>query len=333
MKLIHLAHRGEAQEFTKNLDLVAHSEINGLYLGEKIAVLISDEGIYNTLSKISLCLGKFKFDKILNFGIAGALDSKLEIDEIYQIRTSYSFGDKPEFKSFTSKTNSIIDCISTHERVLNLEFANKLSSFAKIVDRELWAVGFAAKQANIPFESYKLISDYAGKTDCFDIKNKALSFSEKLFSFYQKLEDIETPNYQYTPPISMSFTNKARYEKLITLAVNKYEYTEELILEKINTHEIINEKIREKAKVSILLNRIEEFINPINTKAKFALDQNFSIFTKIGAKVNYDKNLENKSFSLVMEINSQTNLDNLKRSIDLFNMSKHNQIWNGSFDV
>ena len=75
MKLIHIAHRGEAQEFLKVLDLKADTKISGIYSNSEFALVISGEGIPETISKLSYTISKFNIDEILNFGIAGTLNN------------------------------------------------------------------------------------------------------------------------------------------------------------------------------------------------------------------------------------------------------------------
>lgn len=336
MKLLHIAHRGEAQEFLKNLDLVSHPKLNGLYTNKTFALLIAGEGIYETLTKLPFIINLLNIDEILNFGIAGSLDSKLMIGSIIPVRTSYAHGElTPKFKSFTTLESSTIDCITTEERVLDDSFAKKLSPFAQIVDRELWAVGLVAKQFNIPFNSYKLISDFAGKsTDCFEIKNKALEYSEALFEYFLQIEQKEIlQDIIYTPPMPMSFSNKIRYQKLIAKIIDNEELTHEEVLLKVNLKEILDLKVRSKEHSKILLQRLEEIQNPINTKVFNRLETLFKPFTDIGGRVKYDQTLETKKFTLSIEVNSQKNLDNIKRSIDIFDYKKLDKLWNGELDV
>jgi nucleoside phosphorylase len=338
MKLIHLAHRGEAQEFIRNLDIKSVPDFEGLYLGEDLAVLISGEGLEATMAKASHVCGRYNITKILNFGIAGALSSKIIKDEVYKVRTCYAFSDKVQFKSFTTVENkeskTTIDCISFNQRVLATKEANQLSHFAHIVDRELWSIGYVAKLNNISFESYKLISDIAGAdTDCLDIKDRALSFSEKLYAYFLKLNEVPSPDFSFITPFAMSFTHKKRYEKLMAIATQKLQMSEMEILEKIEHKSISNLKFKEKEKVNELLTRLETLIDPINSIAQEYLEKAFIPFTRVGCKVNYDRNLEKECFSIKFDINSQTNLDNLKRAIDLFDIKKINNIWNGKFNV
>lgn len=338
MKLIHIAHRGEAQAFIKNLDIKSSNELDGLYINDDLALLISGEGLDATMSKIALVCGSLPIKKIINLGIAGALDTNIKTGEVYKVRTCYSFLDKVQFKSFTtapySNENPSVDCISSHTRVLSSTHAKELSHFAHIVDREVWSVGYIAKIKKLPFESYKLISDIAGKdTDCLDIKDKALSFSNTLYNYFTELEEIETKEFIFETPVPMSFTHNKRYEKLMEIATKKEQLTPQQVLDKLGLDLILSRKVKEKEKTNLLLEKLEVLINPINSIAKKELELAFKPFSDIGCHISFDKSLEKEGFTLKLDINSQKNLDNLKRSIDLFDIKKINDIWNGNFHV
>jgi nucleoside phosphorylase len=86
------------------------------------------------------------------------------------------------------ETHSKTDCITVDRGVGDKEYADLLKNKAQICDRELWGIGFTCDRYQIPFKSYKLISDYAGvDTDLKEIKTRAREFSKHLFDFYKNL--------------------------------------------------------------------------------------------------------------------------------------------------
>lgn len=336
MKLIQIAHRGEAQEFIKYLKLKPNHLMDGLYSNNETALIITGEGLYEVFSKLPFLISALKPDILINLGIAGALESSLNIGEIYKIRTSYCHdGLEVKFKSFTSVDDSKIDCITTEKRVLNNEHAKKVSPFAQIVDRELWAMARVARTYSIPYHSYKLISDIAGnETDCFDIKDKAQEYSEKLVEFYLDQEEINPQSEaQFIPPFKMSFSNRIRYEKLMLALTNNDQSLENTILNSIEIEKILESKLKDKERAKVLLLSLEKVLNPIHTVINSEIEAVFKPFKEIGCQIKIDPKLETKKFNLTLEVNSQTNLDNLKRSIDLFKYHKLEKIWNGEFDV
>ena len=337
MILIHMAHRGEAQEFIKNLHLKSDERMSGLYYDDNHVLLISGEGIYEVLSKIPYVLAIYPIKKILNFGIAGALDPKLTIESIIPVRTCYGFNEiSPKFHSYSSiKKNATFDCITTDKRVLNVDFATQLNPYASLVDRELWAIGKCAYQYHIPFESYKLISDYAGDTTkCFDILDKALHYSEMLYEYYLKLEDKNNEvKITYTPPLAMSFSHRMQYSKLMDKLTKRDDKSEEQVLRDANLSEILSWDHKPKMKATQLIQRLEYLLNPVRMKIHQQLDNHFSVFKKIGAKVKMDPKLETKKFILSIEINDATNLTKLRAALEDFEFQKIEQLWDGEIDV
>lgn len=225
MRLLVFAHRGEAQNFLKNTEFVANSLNLSLYKNDNHFILVSGEGIKNSLESVALCCGLIgtKIKEVLNLGIAGSLHDTIKTDSIYSIRTSYSHGSmEPRFNSYSSADqHAKVDCISASNRVVSSEDASRLKPFAKIVDRELWAIASISKRLNFPFRSYKLISDQAGvDTNCFDLKSKAKVFSETLYDFYEK----ETPSLPKPEDNSNILLHhpKMHFSKSMTDDLNRY---------------------------------------------------------------------------------------------------------------
>jgi len=336
MKLIQIAHRGEAQEFIKYLKLKPNPIMDGLYCNSNTALIITGEGIFEVFSKLPYLISSLAPTALINMGIAGSLDKKIKAGEIYKIRTSYAHdGSEVKFKSFTSTDETLIDCITTEKRVLNNEHAKLVSPFAQIVDRELWALARIAKTYSLPFHSYKLISDIAGnETDCFDIKDKAQEFSQILVEYYLDQNDMKsTALTSFVPPFKMSFSNRIRYEKLMMALSSNDKSNEQNILSSVDFEKINESKLKDKEKAKELLNALELKLNPIQSVINAEIDLLFKPFKDIGCQIKVDPKLESKKFNLTLEVNSQTNLDNLKRSIDLFKYNKLEKIWNGDFNV
>jgi hypothetical protein len=334
MKLIILAHRGEAQSFIRALELNLIDEKLALYhdLDKKIALVISGEGIYGVLTKLPFIIASFEITEILNFGIAGALDQGLTLGEVYSIRTSYAHNEKsPEFHSYTSLDESAgVDCITNHERVHSSEVCKKLENFAAIVDRELWAIGKTADFYKIPYASFKLISDMAGpEVNCFDIKDKAKNFSDKLLAYYYSLElpsikKKSNINQKITLDINASFTQIKRIEKLWEILSLRTAHSFEQFVE-TSKQDLGNRK-----HINAFIESLEDAINPLQTKVKRTIENQFMGFNKIGAQVIYDKKFESSDFTLQMKINSQSNLDNLTNAITEFKLAHYLQVWEGN---
>lgn len=337
MELIILAHRGEAQEFIKNLHLKSDDSLSGLYSNEEQVLLISGEGIFEVFTKLPFIFAKHNISHVLNYGIAGALTTHLDINQIVSIRTVYGFNEKtPKFHSFSSESqNAEFDCITTDQRVLSDDFAKMINPYAAIVDRELWAIAKCCTQFKIPFESFKLISDYAGtQTACFDIKQKALQYSEALFEEYlHHWNSTEMKATEIPTPLPMSFTNKIKYKKIMTAISLRDNKTYDEILNQIDFENIKAQDKKAKIKANLLIEKLDEILNPLRTKINQNLNLYFKTFTDIGAKVKIDQKLETQKFTLSMEVNTDKNLKNLRTAIENFDYGQVEKLWAGEVDV
>ena len=188
-----IAHRGEAQEFIKRtFTQPVDFYFQGVYRGGEDFLLLTGEGIETSIIRVSSVLTYFgsKIDRILNMGIAGSLVSSLQINQIYGIRNVYhQFYPEIDYPKFSCKeTFSKTDAITATRRVTEKNYARSLRKTAQICDRELWGIGLTCNQFQIPFKSYKLISDYAGEnSEPENIKSKSSLYSKHLYDFYTKL--------------------------------------------------------------------------------------------------------------------------------------------------
>ncbi|MEC9281448.1 MAG: hypothetical protein VX642_01955, partial [Bdellovibrionota bacterium] len=231
--LLVFAHKAEASSFIRELQLKRDNSYSGeLYLSEEISLLICGEGPMRSSAKLSKAIHHLQLkniELIINMGIAGSLNDKLEINKIYDfsvVLAEASFG-KPEFKGFESlQRDSKNYLITALDRVKTAAYREQLSQFAEAVDREAWGLAFVCDEYNIPFSCYKLISDVAGpETSCFDVKEKAKFYSESLLEFYfshiskqslpQKPEENESfENETLKKNFFFSSTQKKSFEKL-----------------------------------------------------------------------------------------------------------------------
>lgn len=202
-KLFVFAHKGEAQTFIQKLGmrlvkkLVKNDELaitkQELYQNEEIYLLISGEGIFKAITHVTHLLTALpEIAEVYNFGIAGLLDNskKENIEKIFPIGICYAHqNDNFSYQSFATnqeQNKRNLCCISASQRIKNSNSAKKLSVVADLVDREAWGIGYACHFLKRKFYCYKIISDIANETvDCFELKNKAKLFSDKLY-FYMK---------------------------------------------------------------------------------------------------------------------------------------------------
>ena len=189
MKLLTFAYRGEAQHFLKYDNYKSFDfEFNGLYRNKENYVLITGEGLESTNKKMGEVLrqSNYSISKVINLGIAGALDSNLDLESIHSVKLIKKENENETFQSSDVYAN--IDCISALNRVLDETYKKTLSKRAQIVDRELWACAKVCNKYQVPIYSFKLISDYAGsKISLENIIQHSKKYSKKLFDFYHEI--------------------------------------------------------------------------------------------------------------------------------------------------
>lgn len=328
MILLSFAHRGEAQSFINYYGL--KSDNNKLFTSDRLSLIITGEGIYESLISISHLIGQLKPEIIINYGIAGSLNKEAQLDQIYQIRTHYYYSDNIEFKTYTDSTGSL-DLISSDSRIFDDQLAIKLSHFAHIVDREAWAIAKSASSYNTAFKTFKLISDNAGsEVNCFDIKNKAQFYSDQMLEHFQnqvELKPIE--KREKLAQLNLSFTQMALLKRLLKLKVRKENLCENDLIQEVNSK--LHEKKREECQ--LYLETLQNSILPFQAKAQ----QSFTEFTKeleqIGVNCSTDPNFEKQFLNINFKINSQKNIDNLIECLKKTNYSKLESIWEGKLDV
>jgi purine-nucleoside phosphorylase len=334
MQLLVIAHRGEAQDFLRHFSLKQDPTFLNLYKSSNLLLLITGEGPFEVLTKLPYVLGKYDISSIINIGIAGSLCEKVKIDRLYKIRTVYAYSNgKPRFESFTAESDSLLDCITTEERVLSSELAKELSPFASIIDREAWAVSKVAKEFKKPITTYKLISDMAGNdTNCFDLKERAKEFSARMLEYYLKnYHDHEVSQKEISPiqyPFHISFTQKKRVEKLISKLNVPIDslFTAFILLES-------KTKSQEKERPNNFISFLENKINPINSIIEKRFNTELQSIKDCGAKVIYDKKLDSKKVSVHFDINSQANIDKMNIALSKTKFENIEKIWQGNFDV
>ncbi len=332
MKLLCFAHRGEAQAFTTGLEAID----SNYYTGKDYSVLITGEGIVSTLTRLPYYIAKYDISTLINLGVAGSLSKHTKVDNIYGIRTIYAEENSDTyFHSFTTKNcGASIDLITSSERIFTEKRSKFLSHFAHTVDREAWAIGKVAKEFKLPIYVYKIISDKAGpQTQCLDIKEKAKEYSQKLFYFYQQLNRIETNDLDEEELVSLdlpfgpSFTQQKRISNLLNKIDCEVCYLKNEFLE---SYSLSGNK---KKDTNLFIQFLENKINPINNKIHKKLDENFDEFKNIGAEIKFDPKLDQNFFTLKMQINSQTNIENLAQTLKNYDYQKFQRILNGEIDV
>lgn len=330
-KLLIFAHRAEASQFIKELRCKeVESPISDLWENENYYILLCGEGIEAAIAKTSACLGLFhqKIAQVINYGVAGSLDKEIKLNEVYSIRTAYAENTslKMHFKSFTTyDKDAKYDLVSACQRVLDDNYSNQLSCFGDIVDRELWGISYASKLFKMPFYAYKLISDIAGNsTQCFDIKEQAKIFSQKMLDHFLNLEKI---NFECNPQSNQeniietlnkdfffSTTQERLFQNYCHNLSRKYKWNSIELLSSLNYQTIVLETKKPKDRTRKLLEKCNQLLNPFN----YELEQKLSILFKSvpsHIKINTDPQKETSSIQIQCKIESETDRNNVLTAI------------------
>lgn len=345
-KLYIFAHRGEAQAWFDQIHFIKIPFIfDGLWQSEDSFLLICDEGIQNATEKLAICLAQFesRVSEILNYGIVGKLDQKLELEKIYPIRNVYHYAhDEAQYKSFQISSNGI-DCISSYERVTQKYQADELKNFAHVVDRELWAICRVAQIFKKRVFSFKLISDDSGlseKIDCQLIQENALHFSSQLYHYDQnrieKFEKFHTKEYLLPKHIqdyfyftrSMDQQFQAMMHKLTQKNISQDQLWNEIDLEKL-----IHLKLKPKDRTLFLIEKLNEKLNPFNSMLKQKLKILTQPFEDKHIVIQFAKDHEDSSIGIQFKINSEDNLKLQLENLQTFPVQQIQAVLSGDWDV
>jgi nucleoside phosphorylase len=344
MKLLTFAHRGEALAFFKYFEFESVDFFfNGLFKSNDYYLLLTDEGPHAATEKSMATLTRFssEIDEVINLGVAGSLTLKYKIHDLLWIRTSMAHhAEKLEFKSYSSNgLNSQVDCMSASSRVLSASERHKLSLFADIVDRELWAVASAATFFKLPFSSLKIISDdlsfpNENKEICQLIKDDALNFSEKLLAEFldkktkiKAKEKVKNQNvYLDSDAFYFTTTQERKLKSLLDgLNVKNIAVPQALI------DELLSLQVLPKERSRILLIELNDLLNPFAKKMRSALDKTLMPLTEAGISAQYNSNLEQTLLHLSVGINSERDLERVKNALKIFTYSDYKNIFDGKF--
>jgi hypothetical protein len=334
--LLTFAHRAEAraflQEFNPELKEDGLYELKTPYSGLKTLLLITGEGAEESMSNLAYILGRYpKIDSIINYGVCGLLrtDSSFQVNELYEVRTVYAdtLNPYPKFKSFTLSSNpKALELITTSERVLDREKADRLDQFAPLVDRELWSLAYCAQKRNIPLSSFKVISDHADGEICQQVKEDSPFWSDCLLRHFIKYCESPSPEREETINLFKDFIAEAEVyfhitlsqerslERLIhALTLKGYEF--EFMKDQVKFDDLILEKIRPKEKTKKLILGLTELLNPLDIKIKKKLKAVTLPLEKLQVQVKHEPDYDKERLHLSTSLSTEEDFQNLGHAL------------------
>jgi hypothetical protein len=283
-----------------------------------------------------MIIPQYKFTQIINLGIAGTLKNNLKVGDFISVRTLYLVQDlKPSFKTFQADPEGV-DCITSFERILNLEKAQPLKGIGDLVDREAWGVAMAAKTAGLPFRSYKVISDLAGTMEaCELVRLRASEFSEKLAEGMSHILHLtkKVPEKLNLPGFHFTHSTEHRFLDLVHKLAIKNEKTMEEILGEMKHHELKTLDLLPKERTKRLLEMMNHLIDPTKKKIQEKIQFVVNEFSKNGFKLHIDSQLENPKVSITFEVQEDKELHEKAEHLKNLSLAEFTKIMNGDLNV
>ncbi|MBI2522504.1 MAG: hypothetical protein HYV97_18940 [Bdellovibrio sp.] len=204
--LLVFAHKGEAQAFLAHfkaspLSLPSLSQIQ-LFECQQLLILLTGEGRIGASQKLSDVLNTLSKDiaKVINLGVAGALNQELSVGTVVLVDHIYAF-DGPIVQCSPMKCSGPLvpcttaDLFTSDKRVLGASESLELAKLAPIVDREAHGLAQTTHLYNLPFTSLKVISDLPWQApDNLDdgkyqkeVQKKATEWSTLLLKTFNRL--------------------------------------------------------------------------------------------------------------------------------------------------
>ncbi len=334
MQLITMAHLGEAQGVINLFDLKRVTP--NLFENDTLSCLITGEGPFEAATAVASQLAKKSYERVLNLGIAGALEPVLKLGEIYPVRSIYLVVEgKPQFKSFKSLEKGL-DCITSFERILSPDKALALSGVAALVDREVWGVAMAAKSQGVTFESYKLVSDYAGSLGaCEIIKEAAEEYSQKLAQFLAtQIEHTTNPDEQLNlEGFHLTFSTRIKFLQYLKKLSLREEVSEQQILSNLKLESLRDQKLQPKERTRLLLEEMEDKLDPLKKELEKRLTAWKKPFTSQAIDLITDPNWESPEVKISFQVSSQEELAQKLQVLAGMNLRPYQNLRNGEFHV
>lgn len=171
----------EKMDKKKAQDVHGRKVVCGKLCGKKCAVVICGVGKVNAAAGAEFAIDVLKADKIINIGVAGGLNADTEVGKIYEISAAVQYDfDLCQLNGTTIGTLNEysapylelakIGLFDNRKLATGDRFNDDKTDFklltetlqADIRDMEGGAIAQVCRHANVPFASFKAISDVAG---------------------------------------------------------------------------------------------------------------------------------------------------------------------------
>lgn len=331
MKLITMAYLGEALGVIEKFGLKRISENH--FENETLALVLTGEGPFEATAITTQHLSSKKYSDVLNLGFAGSFQEEFKLGQILEVRTFYlAIENKPSFKSFTL-SGPKVDCLTSFKRLQDKEVALSLKGIASLVDREGWGVAFAAKMQNVPFRSFKLVSDYVGEKSCTSVMEKAPEWSQDLANHLSQIlnapeeteAEIKIPGYYFT------FTSGHKLKNLLHKISLKKKTEPTVILESFIQKLSFSENTSPKDKGLTLISELELELDPLKKNLEDRLLHWKKPLLSQGFLVQTDPTWESRKIKISFDVDSAETLEDRIKGLKRIDLSEFHKIQDGHY--
>ena len=325
MELLTFAHKKEADAFLTHF---SYEKVGPPHLlkTDSHYLLITGEGLFQALYKISktISLLSRELKAMVNYGVAGVLEDHLALNQLYKVRTIYAAESehKMKFQSYSTESSlqssthyKELDCVSYIERVTDPKVAQRLSHFASLVDKELWALAFACHKSQIPFTSFKWGFDRASSQEICEQK---FEFSHHFLENYQNLKTKKVLKdnslesfFHSNSSFYFTFSQREKLKSLVKALKKKYHNFD---LKSFPLESYKKESGKKKAQ------RLIESLKAKLTPETHQIEQNLKSLNQelfsSGAQINFSPNFETEDIEIKFKINKSSNFSQFKKALD-----------------
>jgi hypothetical protein len=341
--LLVLAHRNEAKCLLEAYPSAQIKQVEQAYhLNEQTDLLITGEGQYNVMIKLTQYLSLFgnNLQKIINYGVAGSLHQELKQEMITPIKNSISFdGQDFRFHNFfhnnSEKKQSDITCISIDKRINDLKIKKMLSMHGQVLDRELWAINYVAKNFKLAVESYKVISDELEETDiCQLVKTRAEIYANIIYKhFYDyyasQVEIDEAKIFNYPAQLYLTHSMRNKMDKLLdSLSLKLNQSKKDILVSELD--KLIEQDNKNPKELALnIIGQLEKKLNPMRTKLELELEQICLDLKRSNIQCKTDREWEKCYLEISTRIHHQDQLNILINGLKNFSFEKLEQLFEG----
>lgn len=351
MKLLCFAHRGECVVFLRRLSLrPLPLSFATAWHGAGLYVLLTGEGIEQAGRTLAAFCARYELELsvIINLGIAGGLDARLQRGTTYLVRTIYGTKHtaQVEYRSYpSSDPRALYDCISARARVLDAETSTALANFASLVDRELWGLAGVAAQFKLPLHAAKLVSEIVFDAElCPRARTAREQHSAMLYEFWCKnFTGISSPPRPEPAAECLAtlrtrgfYFTQALQDKVISLLRGlavKHGWQEDAWAEKlaaqIEIENILQATDRPKQRTKLLLNSLQELHDPFRAQFNRHLASVTAPLRKV-AKVTHHEDFASDDLTISCTIKNNRDLTALQRALAGFDYQRYHDLLNGT---